>query len=99
MHRQDGQDEPHRFLHHLSRIFQHHTGFTIHRYLVQLRMRQALERLAGGEQNLTMLALDLGFSSHSHFTDAFRREFGCAPSAVRRLNAKAIREMSKNMEA
>lgn len=84
---------------HLSRIFQYRTGITLHRYLMRLRLRQAFERLADGEQDLTMLALDLGFSSHSHFTDAFRREFGCAPSAVRRLNAKAIREMSKNMEA
>jgi AraC-like DNA-binding protein len=29
------------------------------------------------------IALDLGFSSHSHFTDIFRRTFGNTPSAVR----------------
>jgi AraC-like DNA-binding protein len=33
---------------------------------------------------LTMLALELGFSSHSHFTQAFHSEFGCAPSAFHR---------------
>jgi AraC-like DNA-binding protein len=32
---------------------------------------------------LTELALDLGYSSHSHFTDAFRREFGVSPAAFR----------------
>jgi AraC-like DNA-binding protein len=31
------------------------------------------------------LALELGFSSHSHFTDAFRREFGKAPSEIRKI--------------
>ena len=31
------------------------------------------------------LALDLGFSDHSHFTNAFREEFGAPPSAFRRV--------------
>ena len=31
----------------------------------------------------TVLALDLGFSSHSHFTAAFRRMFQCTPSEFR----------------
>ncbi|MCI0638259.1 MAG: AraC family transcriptional regulator, partial [Gemmataceae bacterium] len=68
---------------HLCRIFQKHTGVPIHRYLAQLRLRAALERLQDGADDLTALALDLGFSSHSHFTDAFRREFGRPPSVVR----------------
>jgi AraC-like DNA-binding protein len=68
---------------HLARIFQQRTGVPVHRYLTQLRLRAALERLADGADDLTALALELGFSSHSHFTDSFRREFGCAPSTVR----------------
>ena len=67
-----------------ARIFQQQTGIPVHRYLTQLRLRAALERLAGGEDNLTDLALDLGFSSHSHFTDVFRRELGITPSEFRR---------------
>ena len=69
---------------HLSRVFHESTGVPIHRYLTQLRLRSSLERLADGADDLTALALDLGFSSHSHFTDAFRREFGHAPSEMRR---------------
>jgi AraC-like DNA-binding protein len=45
----------------------------------------ALERLDAGERDLTRLALDLGYSSHSHFTDAFRRSFGVTPSTARKL--------------
>jgi AraC-like DNA-binding protein len=41
----------------------------------------ALEPLADGAGDLTRIALDLGFSSHSHFTAAFRRHFGLTPSA------------------
>ncbi len=69
---------------HLARVFQQRTGIPIHRYLTRLRLRTSLERLAGGVNDLTSLALELGFSSHGHFTDAFRREFGCTPSDVRK---------------
>ncbi len=84
---------------HLARIFQKHTGVPVHRYLTQLRLRASLERLAEGTDDLTALALELGFSSHSHFTDTFRKEFGVTPSEAR-LNAsqRTLREMSKNLE-
>ena len=68
---------------HLCRVFRKATGETIHRYLNRLRLRAALEPLLMGVEDLSGLALDLGFSSHSHFTYAFRREFGCAPSRWR----------------
>jgi len=87
---------------HLARIFQKQTAQPIHRYLTRLRLRASLEALSKGATDLTTLALDFGFSSHSHFTDAFRREFGCPPSAVRcetRQGLQALREMSKNLEA
>lgn len=67
-----------------SRVFHATAGVPLHRYLVRLRLRAALEQLAQGESNLARLALDLGFSSHSHFTNAFRAEFGCSPSTWRR---------------
>lgn len=69
---------------HLSRVFHARTGFSLHAYRNQLRLRAALERLAERDADLTGIALDLGFSSHSHFTEAFRRSFGRPPSAVRR---------------
>jgi AraC-like DNA-binding protein len=68
---------------HLTRVFREQVGMPMHRYLTQLRLRGALEHLAEGQDDLTALALKLGFSSHSHFTDAFRREFGSAPSSIR----------------
>lgn len=84
---------------HLARIFQRYTQIPVHRYLTRLRLRVSLEHLAEGANDLTALALELGFASHSHFTDAFRREFGYAPSTVRRrLKQKALRAMSKILE-
>lgn len=83
-----------------ARIFQQQTGLPVHRYLTLLRLRASLELIAAQNADLTSVALDLGFSSHSHFTDVFRREFGETPSDFRKkLTNKAIREMSKNLIA
>lgn len=70
--------------HELCRVFRAQTATTIHQYTTQLRMRAALERIADPHTDLTTVALDLGYSSHSHFTSAFRRTFGLLPSALRR---------------
>lgn len=84
---------------HFARLFAQRTGLPVHRYLTLLRLRAALERLADGADDLTALALDLGFSSHGHFTAAFRREFGRTPSAVRRDSGpRALRELGKNLK-
>lgn len=73
---------------HLCRVFRHQTGRTLHEHRTELRMRQALERLPDYVANVTQLALDLGFSSHSHFTAAFRRTYGITPSAVTKNQAR-----------
>jgi len=85
---------------HFARIFRQLSGMPPHRYLLQLRLQAALERLHEGEKDLTALALDLGFSSHGHFSDTFRREFHRTPSQVRRTASnKTLHKMRKNLEA
>ncbi len=85
---------------HLTRIFRQETGTPLHRYRGLLRLREALERLVGGENDLTALALHLGYSSHSHFTDSFRAAFGMSPSAFRRRPTPiAFRALRKILEA
>jgi len=66
----------------LTDVFRRAEGIPLHRYLVQLRLARALIELPDAP-DLTHLALASGFSSHSHFTAAFRRAFGCTPSAYR----------------
>ena len=66
----------------LCREFRAVTGMTITRYRHSLRLRIALDRLRG-RVDLTELALDLGYSSHSHFTYTFRHHFGLTPSRYR----------------
>jgi AraC-like DNA-binding protein len=68
---------------HLTRRFRQQTGQSLHGFRTRLRMTMALDRLRQGERNLGALAADLGYVSHSHFTDVFRRTFGIVPSQMR----------------
>jgi AraC family transcriptional regulator len=71
----------------LTDVFRRFEGVPLHGYLTQLRLAAALLELPHTD-DLTALALNLGFSSHSHFTFAFRRSFGCTPSEFRRLTRR-----------
>ena len=66
----------------LCRAFRQATGGTLHQHLTDLRLATALEKLPQYRERLTDLALDLGFSSHSHFSHAFRGRYGRSPAAV-----------------
>lgn len=63
----------------LSRVFSAQTGQTITQYLRRLRMEKAAELLKSGEYNVTEAALEVGYSSLSHFSAAFHETFGCCP--------------------
>ena len=83
-----------------ARLFQQQTGMPVHRYLTQLRLRTSLEQIAEPGADLTSIALDLGFSSHSHFSDVFRREFGRTPSEIREnTSVSGLKKLSKNLIA
>jgi len=69
---------------HLARRFRAHTGTSIHQYRLNLRLAMALERIAQGQDDLSALAHDCGFSSHSHMTSAFVKTYGAAPTVFRK---------------
>jgi AraC family transcriptional regulator len=70
-------------VYHLCRIFRRSTGMTLHQYRQKLRVRWSLEEVTASNRPLVDIALDTGFSSHSHFTNSFHREFGYTPSQLR----------------
>ena len=63
----------------LSRTFSQEMGFTIPQHLQRLRMNRAAELLRSGKYNVTEAALEVGYSSFSHFSLAFRQMHGCCP--------------------
>ena len=66
----------------LTQVFQQVEGLPLYRYQLRLRLARALDLLAQYD-DLTTLSLDLGFSSHSHFSAAFREAYGRSPSEFR----------------
>jgi AraC family transcriptional regulator len=66
----------------LTQCFSRNEGMPLYRYQMRLRLSRALVELPRCG-SLTELALDLGFSSHAHFTSTFRSAFGMTPSAFR----------------
>lgn len=66
----------------LTELFRRVEGMSLHQYLIQRRLARAVAELPQAN-DLTALALEVGFSSHSHFSAAFRRVFGCTPSQFR----------------
>jgi AraC-like DNA-binding protein len=83
---------------HLARVFRAQTGFTLHEYRNQLRLRRALELVEDG-RGLVCVACEVGYASHSHLTDSFRRAFGLAPSEARTLGPRGLRELSRKLAA
>lgn len=66
----------------LTQVFQQVEGLPLYRYQLRLRLARALDLLAQYD-DLTALSLHLGFSSHSHFSAAFRQTYGRSPSEFR----------------
>lgn len=68
---------------HLARVFREEVGVPVHRYLIRTRLGKALEVMRATDGDLTDIALEAGFASHSHFTFNFRSLFGIPPSQLR----------------
>jgi AraC-like DNA-binding protein len=67
----------------LTQVFQQVEAMPLYRYQLRLRLARALD-LLGQYDDLTTLGLDLGFSSHSHFSSAFRQAYGRTPAEFQR---------------
>jgi len=62
-----------------TRLFRQQTGMSFSAWRQQACLLAALTRLGSGE-SITQVAIELGYSSASAFTAAFRRVLGAAPS-------------------
>lgn len=75
---------------HLARVFTAVTGSSLHSYQMRLRLTAALEALLRGAPDVSAVAFENGFSSHSHLTYAFRKAFGVTPSQARLLKFRPV---------
>ncbi len=75
----------HRSPSYLCRTFHQETGLRMRLYLQRLRICASVADVLNRRTNLSALAQTLGYSSHSHFGEAFRRELRVAPAELRRI--------------
>ncbi len=74
---------------HFIRLFATVFGETPHQQRIHHRLERARQLLARGEQSVTEVCVEVGFSSLGSFSDLFRRRIGVAPSQYRR-EARAL---------
>jgi AraC family transcriptional regulator len=65
--------------HYFSMLFKHSLGISPHRYILHECIQEAQKRLAAGGMSISEVALSLGFSDQSHFSQTFRRMTGTTP--------------------
>lgn len=68
---------------HFSRAFQHVTGQSPQRFIINRRLCRARALLLSSTANLAHIASQSGFSSHAHMTAVFRKELGVTPTRYR----------------
>lgn len=64
-------------------LFRRYTGKAPGGYLNDYRLRKSVELLVTTDRTVAEICFEVGFSGPSYFAEAFRKTFGCSPSAYR----------------
>jgi AraC-like DNA-binding protein len=81
----------------LTRSFHEYVGIPLHRYQLQTRLAKAIDLLLDSNQDLMTIAINLGFSSHSHFTASFRQFVGITPNSFREIASCSIAAKARKL--
>jgi AraC-like DNA-binding protein len=84
---------------HLAHVFRDEVGTSVFDYVIRTRLVHALEKVLDSDCDLTSVALEAGFASHSHFTARFRALFGRTPSELRHSLKRSLADELRKIRA
>lgn len=69
---------------HFIRVFKEHMGQTPYQFLLDIKIKRAMELLKGSNLSITEISSRCGFASPSYFAVVFKKKTGVAPSYYRK---------------
>lgn len=79
----------------LSNLFSEIEGTTIEKYIICQRIERAKELLEYGEQSLTEIAYELGYSSVAYLSNQFKKVTGYTPSVYKGQTSEKRKPLDK----
>lgn len=70
---------------HINRIVLSYTGMTLKQYIINLRIRKAIDLLINTDADMSKIASSIGYESVYYFSRIFRKKVGYAPTHFRKL--------------
>ena len=71
---------------HAQRVFRQAYGTSIHRFLLEEKLRKARALLLYTDSSVTQIAAESGFENEKYFSTVFHRQEGMTPSQYRRMH-------------
>ena len=69
----------------LERLFKQHMDTTPRRFIMQVKMSAACDRLINTDMRVKEIASSLGYEEHANFTRAFTKEIGMSPRSYQKF--------------
>ena len=69
---------------HLNRLFLKHTGTSLHKYMLNIRINEAKNMLLNTDLSLTSISEKVGFNSNTYFSTYFKQTEGFSPLEFRK---------------
>jgi AraC-like DNA-binding protein len=79
----------------LSKMFSDEEGITIEQYIIQQKIEKVKELLTYGEQTLSDIAYELGYSSVAALSSQFKKVMGITPSAWKMAGGEGRKTLDK----
>lgn len=73
----------------ISRLINNYTGYTLKQYIIDLRMRHALDLIVNSTLSISEISILVGYDNVAYFSRIFKQKIGCCASVLR-PNSKFI---------